>query len=357
MAELSPEARKALAAYDGPVTVCPPRTLSPDEVTGEGMALKALGERGRRVTARQQKFKRAAENARRRREHAPAAPALTPVRPLELKDQAAPPGPPPGALELLPPVRLGVDPAYQRGISRRGEALIRRIAQGFDWGRFGVLVARRGPALLYELIDGQHRAIAALSLGLPAVPVWVIAPEVAAGAYLGLNRDRVIPDPCQLFHAEVAAGDPEARDIAGVLEGLGVSVLKKPPRQAAARDGLATRAIAAIRRVHRAHGPAGLEAVLGVVADADNEPDRLAAVPTIQAVAEVYAALAAEPGCDLGAALDRLAGVLATGAAGDWHARARDAAARHGGPAWRHLARLLANELGRRGGPVIAIGV
>ena len=84
-----------------------------------------------------------------------------------------------------------------------------------------------------HVIDGQHTAIAAASHpGIETIPVMIVdAPEQVerARAFMGHNRDRVAITTTQLFHAAVAAGDPDAVTVQQICERAGARVLKNPP--------------------------------------------------------------------------------------------------------------------------------
>lgn len=127
------------------------------------------------------------------------------------------------------PRELLVDEAYQRNLSERSIALIRRIAAGWDWRKF------KAPNCAWtadglEVIDGQHTAIgAACRDDVPEIPVLITeAKEQAdrAAAFIGLNRDRVGITATQLHAAAVTAGDAEAVAIEQACAAHGIVVLK-----------------------------------------------------------------------------------------------------------------------------------
>lgn len=140
------------------------------------------------------------------------------------------PGPIPD-LKWLPLHALVVDPRYQREIATRGRQNIRRIVEGFDWSCFSPLVVSPRDDGSFAIIDGQHRATAALMHGgIEAVPCQIIHGDqtAQARAFATINGQVTGILQTQLFYARVAAGEPEATALAELLNGCGVTVLKQP---------------------------------------------------------------------------------------------------------------------------------
>jgi hypothetical protein len=111
----------------------------------------------------------------------------------------------------LPLGALVVDEAYQRALAANGERLIRKLAANWDWRRFKPLsVAVTGDGR-YEVIDGQHTAIAAATNGaieqLPCLILDAATLAEKSGAFVGINHDRLTLTQFALFRARVAAGD------------------------------------------------------------------------------------------------------------------------------------------------------
>ena len=158
-------------------------------------------------------------------------------------------------LTWIDPRELLVDEAYQRGIGDKGTKLIRRIVEGFDWRRF------KPPTVVWtndglEVLDGQHSAIAAATHpGIEKIPVVVVeAEEIAqrAGAFLGLNRDRLAISAMAMHAAAVVAGEHAAAAVERVCRACGVTVLRMPRAGGICkpRDTVAVRAVGdLVRRV------------------------------------------------------------------------------------------------------------
>jgi hypothetical protein len=173
----------------------------------------------------------------------------------------------------IDPRELLVDEAYQRNLSERSLALIRRIATNWDWRRF------KAPSCSWtadglEVVDGQHTAIgAACRDDITEIPVLITeAKEQAerAAAFIGLNRDRVGITATQLHAAAVTAGDPDAVAIEEACASVGITILKSQPGAGRfqPRQTMAVAAIGAL--IHRYAGDA--RQALGVLAAADLAP-------------------------------------------------------------------------------------
>lgn len=158
---------------------------------------------------------------------------ITTLRPVEAVDldgaelSPAPTGEP--IFERADPRTLLVDAAYQRDLSAKSLALIRKIATEWDWRRFKPPVVAFADGGL-QIIDGQHTAIgAACRPDIEMIPVMIVeAPELEsrALAFIGHNRDRLNVTPIQLHHAAVAASDPMALTIEAVCLASGAHVVR-----------------------------------------------------------------------------------------------------------------------------------
>lgn len=220
----------------------------------------------------------------------------------------------------LSPTELLVDESYQRTIGDKGTRLIRRIVENFDWRRFKPPTAVWTDAGL-EVVDGQHSAIAAAThpaiTSIPVVIVDAAAVSDRAGAFLGMNRDRLCISPMQLHAAGVVAGDENAAAIERVCAAAGVTVLRMPAQNGKykARQTVAVRAVGdLIKRV--GEGPA-IEA-LQVLANAELAPLTATAIRAVEDLmnSAEYADLVSPEDLTqaivaLGAEADREAGVFA----------------------------------------------
>ena len=185
------------------------------------------------------------------------------------------PGPKP-ELTWLHVAWLSVDPRYQRDTgSRRSLNLIDKIASEFRWSRFGVASVVRQAATAetntrFFVIDGQHRVEAVRRLGLLQVPCVVLphaTVEEAAVDFVAMNRDRVVVTPLHIYHAQLAAGDPQARAIAAVCKAAGVEICRHQVPASHMKAGQ-TLAVATIAKLIRTSGEKFATRVLAQVAKA-----------------------------------------------------------------------------------------
>lgn len=187
-------------------------------------------------------------------------------------------GPTP-TMEWIPVDALLVDASYQRSVStRRGESLIKKIYAGFEWRKFQPLsVAPMGDGK-YAVMDGQHRLLAALAHPLVSkVPCYVVQAadtRQQAQSFGAINRDRVNATTTQLFHAAVAAGDPDALHVKDVCDQAGVTVQKNP-----SPDGLKPRhtmAVSTIRKLINVFGDGPVVHAMRLIAESyPEERDQL----------------------------------------------------------------------------------
>ena len=157
-----------------------------------------------------------------------------------------------GRLAEVPVAKLLIDPAYQRRTSDRSRAIGRRIADGFDWRRFGAIVVAEVADGL-AVIDGQHRAIAAARRGISHVPAVIVAGDVAqqADAFVGINSARTSVPTVDKFRARVAAKEEDAVALAEMLAEIGVAYDLPPGRTPGPRE---TVAISRLQKLVRQHG-------------------------------------------------------------------------------------------------------
>lgn len=156
-------------------------------------------------------------------------PTLRPVVPICI--QGIEPGAPPTGepmIEWMAPSDLLVDGAYQRDLSDKSIKLIRRIVEHWDWRRFKPPVVAWTEAG-FEIIDGQHTAIAAATHPtIERIPVLVVeASELKdrASAFIGHNRDRLAVSAVQMHQAAATAGDEDAVTVNQVCERAGVRLV------------------------------------------------------------------------------------------------------------------------------------
>jgi hypothetical protein len=123
--------------------------------------------------------------------------------------------------------KLEVDHSYQRPEARQK---VLRIAAEFSWRKFGCLVVSLREDDRHVVIDGQHRALAAMKRDdVSLVPCMVftelqLADE--AGAFVGLNTARKPVSALVKYEAQLIAGDAIAVWVDQTLKALGFERVK-----------------------------------------------------------------------------------------------------------------------------------
>ncbi len=265
--------------------------------------------------------------------------ALRPVKPIDLETiiPRLPDGPRP-ELRWVSPCSLMVDEAYQRGLSKESYRLIRKLAANFAWNRMKPpIVVAVGDTTLH-VIDGQHTAIAAASIGLPEIPVFVVTAtdtESRAAAFVGHNTDRLRVAPLTVYQALLAANDPDAMDVANVCRRAGVRIRNLNQASVVAEGD--TMAIGTIRALIKRLGVRKSRAVLEALTKGRRAP---ISSHEIMAADKVMHQL--RPGCSV----EQLAAVVMAGG-DDVFFEARTRASRLRQPVRDVLADLWAQSIGK----------
>lgn len=129
-------------------------------------------------------------------------------------------------LRWIAPTALLVDETYQRDLSRKSVRLIKQMVERFAWNRMKppvVVEVEKG----LHIVDGQHTAIAAATLGIPKIPIFLVdAPSLdeRARSFVGHNTDRITVSPINIWKALLASGDPDAADVDNVCKRAGVRI-------------------------------------------------------------------------------------------------------------------------------------
>ena len=169
---------------------------------------------------------------------------------------------------------LYVDDTYQRDIGQNGLANVQQIGANFRWSCFSPLVVNRRGKNSYVIIDGQHRATAAKSIGLSTVPCFIIECDRTeeARAFAAINGNITQLKGLQVYFAELAAGDETAKILQRVCKAASVIV----PRKSCPLTPGVTLAIGALKRNVKNHGPEILELALKIVTQTgDGNPGML----------------------------------------------------------------------------------
>lgn len=173
---------------------------------------------------------------------------------------------------MVPKDCLYVDPSYQRRMDgRRSVELVRKIVEDFSWAKFQPLTVVERPDGRFPVVDGQHRATAAiLHPAVVDVPCWIIpAPETQAQAkvFAGVNADRNAMTSMNLFKAALAAGDPDALQVKKLCDQAGITIAYHTGTAKKLKP-LQTMAVNTIRKMVANHGEKHALAALRTLAAA-----------------------------------------------------------------------------------------
>ena len=163
------------------------------------------------------------------------------LRPLVLPKDTTKinPGPSPQPI-LLKVSQLRINDDYQRQLSRDSARMAIKIAKEFDWELYHLLVVSPLDEIdeitklpLYEVMDGQHTGIGAVSNG-NVTELWCWQGrknetlESRAGSFKKLNTQRTSVTPVELFWASVTSKDENALEVVEACERSGAKIVKRP---------------------------------------------------------------------------------------------------------------------------------
>ena len=159
---------------------------------------------------------------------------------------------------------LFVDTSYQRPVAHMAD----RIADRFDWLKFGALLVSLREDERGAVVDGQQRLTAGHKVGVMTVPCLVVRGLDLAGEaalFVSVQRDRLNVRPAHRFRAEVVAQLPDALEIDRALRARGIELTESSGRSAPPQ---ALAAIDAVRKVWARGGIALVEQTLDVIVGA-----------------------------------------------------------------------------------------
>lgn len=188
-------------------------------------------------------------------------------------------------LKWVAPTELLVDDTYQRDLSDRSIRLIRKLIENFAWNRLKPVIVVEVKPDIYHVIDGQHTAIAAATLGVPKVPIFIVQAERVderARAFVGHNSDRIIVSPFDIYRALLAAGDPDAVDVGNVCRRAGVRIRWISPSTALAAGD--TAAVGKVRALVKRNGVMKARQILEVLVKAKRTPISAAEIQAVEAL-------------------------------------------------------------------------
>ncbi len=203
---------------------------------------------------------------------------LRPIKPIEdLKSLAGDVATKsPDVIMVDPAQDLMIDAAYQRDLSAKSLALVRRIVEAWDWTKFKppIVCVADNPGS-YFVLDGQHTSIAAAThpgvQNIPAILVEAKTLKDRARSFVGHNMDRVAVHALRIYHSQLAADVPEAVAIDDVCRASGATIPRSPV--AANRYAVGeTTAIETIRSLIKKHDTMIAAGVLKALISARRAP-------------------------------------------------------------------------------------
>lgn len=176
-----------------------------------------------------------------------------------------------GLTKMVPIGSMRVDESYQRVISGKSHRVIREICEEFDWRKFLPMILVARPDGMYDIVDGQHRATAALTLGMTELPSYVIEATraEAAGAFAAINGSVTQVSPQDVWFAQITAGDPSSLKLKAVLDRIGITIV----RHSSVAGVAETASIAVLRRAWTNYDEDVFEIILhAIVHTGDGNP-------------------------------------------------------------------------------------
>lgn len=151
----------------------------------------------------------------------------------ETPDESKPLGEKPN-LEWLAKDILRVDDKYQRSAkSERSRRNIEKMTRNFSWEYFGAVIVAPNEDGTFNVIDGQHRLLAALGRDdISEVPCVILngsgTTSRQAKSFSAINTNRVNINSLGKFYAAVAAEDDDAVVLAKILQDAGCEIPRNP---------------------------------------------------------------------------------------------------------------------------------
>jgi hypothetical protein len=229
----------------------------------------------------------------------------------------------PPTLEWTPLDLLMVDESYQRSTEDgKSQAMIARIAKGWDWRLFQPLSVARRPDNSLCVIDGQHRLAAARRRGdIPHLPVVISRFDDVAGearAFEAMNRERKTMSRLERYRAAAVAGDPVTLEAMAEIAAAGMTLAAHDNNERWKPGTIAC--IGGIVRGIKQHGRKVTEAALVALAEGFEGEALTHGAALLLGLLAIYA----DPPEDLDP--DRLIGALGEKMQDEWAAQARDVA-------------------------------
>ena len=190
---------------------------------------------------------------------------------------------------FLPLSLLVTDDRYQRAVTKQGRPNIIKIYEEFFWPKFAPLIVTPTGDGRYSIIDGQHRATAAMMRGdVDEVPCIIVelSPEQAAECFAALNGNVTRITLGQIWKARVAAGDKIALAVTKVLDAADVQILAYKFPQSPYKPG-ETLAIKTLEISYQKYGADILTTALQAITQTGGGNAGCLTAPAINALCEI----------------------------------------------------------------------
>lgn len=185
------------------------------------------------------------------------------------------PGPMPEIIYVRPD-QLVINEDYQRELSEAAKKHILSLATNWDWGSFTALsIAKTEVENIYEVVDGQRTAIAAMTNGnielLPALLSSADTLQRKAKDFVGINTSRVPLTRFAIYNAELAAQDETCIEVECALSETNCKLLGVPPMKNIFKPG-DTMAISTLKSIVINKGQARLKRLLNIARQGNAAP-------------------------------------------------------------------------------------
>lgn len=167
---------------------------------------------------------------------------MTDYRPITIDGMTDPIGiavQPSPMLQWIDIADMVIDDRYQRPMLKHGLRTVQSIAKNFRWSCFTPVLVAPIEGGKFALIDGQHRAHAALLCGIKSVPAMVVPIAVTeqAKAFMTINTERTSVSVFSVFKAGLASGEPWALAASKAVADAGCRLMGSNSSTAAKKPG------------------------------------------------------------------------------------------------------------------------
>ncbi|MBI1214566.1 MAG: hypothetical protein GC185_01950 [Alphaproteobacteria bacterium] len=188
---------------------------------------------------------------------------------------------------------LQIDKTYQRSVEgKASQKLINAVAAGFDWALFTPPTICAIEDGKFNVIDGQHRVLAARKRGgipkLPCYKIDAVSTQQQAAHFTALNQNRVRMHTVDMYHARLAAGESLARKVESACQAAGVRICKAPFQTAQMPPGM-TQAVGTLERALQKHPRDAVIRSLKVLKEAHPETTGQLRSRMLEAMIRLYA--------------------------------------------------------------------